>query len=49
MVVTMQEPSGLQQAPVGQFALIFSLALTIAVAMWAIDRRWKRFSGTAHG
>lgn len=41
--------AGLQQAPVGQFALISSLALTIAVAMWAIDRRWKRFSGTAHG
>ncbi len=41
--------AGLQQPPAGQFALTFALALTIAAAMWAVDRRWKRFSGTAHG
>jgi UDP-GlcNAc:undecaprenyl-phosphate GlcNAc-1-phosphate transferase len=40
---------GLRQPPAGQFALIFALALTIAAAMWAIDRRWKRFSTEAHG
>jgi UDP-N-acetylmuramyl pentapeptide phosphotransferase/UDP-N-acetylglucosamine-1-phosphate transferase len=41
--------TGLRQPPAGQFALIFALALTIAAAMWAIDRRWKRFSAEAHG
>ena len=41
--------AGLQQSPAGRFALTFALALVIAVAMWAIDRRWKRFSGTARG
>jgi UDP-N-acetylmuramyl pentapeptide phosphotransferase/UDP-N-acetylglucosamine-1-phosphate transferase len=41
--------TGLQQPPAGQFALDFALALAIVAAMWAVDRRWKRFSGTAHG
>lgn len=41
--------AGLQQPPAGQIAPIFALALTIAAAMWAVDRRWKRFSGTTHG
>ncbi len=41
--------TGLQQPPAGQFALVFALALTIAAAMWAIDRRWKRYSAEAHG
>jgi hypothetical protein len=41
--------TSLRQTPAGQFALVFVLVLAIAVAMWAIDRRWKRFSGTAHG
>ena len=40
---------GLQQRPARQFALICMLALTFAAAMWAVDRRWKRFCGTAHG
>ncbi len=40
---------GLRQSPARQFALVFALALVIAVAMWAVDRRWKRYSGTAHG
>jgi UDP-N-acetylmuramyl pentapeptide phosphotransferase/UDP-N-acetylglucosamine-1-phosphate transferase len=41
--------AGLRQSPARQFALGLTLALAIAIAMWAIDRRWKRFSGTAHG
>ncbi|MBI3529720.1 MAG: glycosyltransferase family 4 protein [Betaproteobacteria bacterium] len=41
--------AGLQQSQAGQFVVVLGLALTFAVAMWAIDRRWKRFSGTAHG
>ena len=40
---------GLQQPLAGQIALVFGLALALAAAMWAIDRRWKRFSGAAHG
>ena len=40
---------GLQQPPAGQLALVIAVALAFAAAMWAIDRRWKRFSGTAHG
>ena len=40
---------GLRQPPAGQLVLIFGLALTFFAAMWAVDRRWKRFCGTAHG
>jgi UDP-GlcNAc:undecaprenyl-phosphate/decaprenyl-phosphate GlcNAc-1-phosphate transferase len=40
---------GLRQPPAGQYALVFALSLTIAAAMWAVDRRWKRFSAEAHG
>ena len=40
---------GLHQPPAGQIALVFGLALVLAVAMWSVDRRWKRFSETAHG
>lgn len=38
---------GLQQPLVGRL-LLLGLGSTIAVAMWAIDRRWKRFSAQAH-
>ncbi len=41
--------AGLRQPPAGQFALVFALALVISAAMWAVDRRWKRFSAEAHG
>ena len=41
--------AGLRQPPETQFALVIALALAIAVAMWAIDKRWERFSGTARG
>jgi UDP-GlcNAc:undecaprenyl-phosphate GlcNAc-1-phosphate transferase len=41
--------AGLRQPPAAQYALMIALALALAGAMWAIDRRWKRFSGTAHG
>ena len=41
--------TGLHQSPAGQFMLLSALALTIALAMWAIDRRWKRFSAAARG
>jgi UDP-N-acetylmuramyl pentapeptide phosphotransferase/UDP-N-acetylglucosamine-1-phosphate transferase len=41
--------AGLRQPPLGQLALIGILALTFVVAMWAVDKRWKRFSGDAHG
>ena len=40
---------GLRQSPAPQFALVFAIALVIAIAMWAVDRRWKRYSGSAHG
>jgi UDP-GlcNAc:undecaprenyl-phosphate GlcNAc-1-phosphate transferase len=40
--------AGLQQSPAGQIVLLSALALTIALAMWAVDRRWKKFSA-AHG
>jgi hypothetical protein len=41
--------AGLRQPPAGQFALVLALALVLAMAMWAVDRRWKRFSGTSSG
>jgi hypothetical protein len=40
---------GLRQPPVGQSILLAALALTMALAMWAVDRRWRRFSAEAHG
>jgi UDP-GlcNAc:undecaprenyl-phosphate GlcNAc-1-phosphate transferase len=40
---------GPRQTPVGQSLLLASLALAMVLAMWAIDRRWKRFSAEAHG
>ena len=40
--------AGLQQSPAVQLMLLSALALTLALAMWAIDRRWKRFSAAAH-
>ena len=39
---------GLHQSPAGRFMLLSALALAMALAMWAIDRRWKKFSA-AHG
>ena len=39
---------GLHQSLAGRFILLSALALAIALAMWAIDRRWKKFSA-AHG
>ncbi len=39
---------GLRQSPAGRFMLLSALALAMALAMWAIDRRWKKFSA-AHG
>jgi UDP-N-acetylmuramyl pentapeptide phosphotransferase/UDP-N-acetylglucosamine-1-phosphate transferase len=41
--------AGLRQPPAGQFALVLAPALVLAMAMWAVDRRWKRFSGTSSG
>ena len=38
----------LRQPLVGQFILLAALALTMALAMWAVDRRWRRFSAKAH-
>lgn len=40
---------GLREPPERQIALVLALAIALAVAMWAVDKRWKRFSGTAHG
>jgi len=39
----------LRQPLVGQFILLAALALTMALAMWAVDRRWRRFSAEVHG
>ena len=39
----------LRQTPSRQLALIVALTLIMTAAMWAIDRRWKRFSAQAHG
>ena len=41
--------AGLQQPQAGQFAVIAGLALAFALAMWAVDQRWKRFSAQTHG
>jgi UDP-N-acetylmuramyl pentapeptide phosphotransferase/UDP-N-acetylglucosamine-1-phosphate transferase len=41
--------AGLQQPPAGQFLLLCALVLTIALAMWAVDKRWQSFSAAAHG
>lgn len=38
-----------KQPIAGQSILIFALALSLVVMMWMVDRRWKRFSGAAHG
>lgn len=38
-----------KQPLVGQALVICGLALGFIAMMWMVDRRWKRFSGAAHG
>lgn len=40
---------GLHRPSVEQMALLWMLALCIAAAMWAVDRRWNRFRAKAIG